>query len=265
MKNELRIFRNERFGEIRTLEEGGKILFCGSDAARALGYDQPHKAIERHCRYGTKHTVPHPQSNEKTIEMIFIPEGDLYRLITHSKLPTAEQFEQWVFDEVLPSIRKHGVYATAETAERLMNDPDFMIKTFTALKEERQARIMAEKQNRKMLPKAEFYDAVTGANCRTAVEMRVVSGVLNYKGIGRNKLFEILRQEGILSQDNLPYQRYKDAGWFRVAETKYTQPDGDVCVSYKTVVYQKGIAAIKRILDRLGYDCMDRPIQASII
>lgn len=109
---ELQIFRSERFGEVRTLEENGEVLFCGKDVARALGYGQPHKAIERHCRYGTKHTVPHPQSDEKTMAMTFIPEGDLYRLITHSKLPSAEQFECWVFDEVLPSIRKHGYYAT---------------------------------------------------------------------------------------------------------------------------------------------------------
>ncbi|MBE6890034.1 MAG: toxin Bro [Ruminococcaceae bacterium] len=110
--NKLQVFNNPNFGQVRTIDENGKVLFCGSDVAKALGYDQPHKAIERHCRYGMKCTVPHPQSADKTIEMTFIPEGDIYRLIAHSKLPAAEQFESWVFDEVLPTIRKTGEYST---------------------------------------------------------------------------------------------------------------------------------------------------------
>lgn len=115
----LQIFNNEEFGQIRTIEEKGNILFCGSDVAKALGYDQPQKAINRHCRYGTKHTVPHPQSVNKTIDMLFIPEGDLYRLIVSSKLPSAEKFEHWVFDEVLPAIRKTGTYSVQSTDKRL--------------------------------------------------------------------------------------------------------------------------------------------------
>lgn len=107
---QLQIFKNEEFGEIRTLEENGKVLFCGSDVAKTLGYTKPQNAILKHCRYASKRGIPHPQSKTKTIEMIFITEGDLYRLITHSKLPSAERFESWVFDEVLPTIRKTGSY-----------------------------------------------------------------------------------------------------------------------------------------------------------
>lgn len=109
--NELAIFENAEFGSIRTIEENGKILFCGKDIAEALGYDQPHKAIDRHCKSGMVRTVPHPQSLEKTIDMKFVTEGDLYRLIANSKLSTAEKFERWVFDEVLPTIRKTGSYS----------------------------------------------------------------------------------------------------------------------------------------------------------
>lgn len=117
---ELKIFENEAFGEIRTLEtDDGKVLFCGADVAKALGYDQPHKAISRHCRCGMKCTVPHPQSPGKTIEMSFIPEGDVYRLIAHSKLPKAVEFESWVFDEVLPTIRKNGSYGTQNLSPML--------------------------------------------------------------------------------------------------------------------------------------------------
>lgn len=97
------------------------MLFCGSDIAKSLGYDQPHKAIDRHCKNGTVRNVPHPQSPEKSMDMKFIPEGDIYRLITHSKLPGAEEFESWVFDEVLPTIRKTGGY---------VNNDDLFITTY---------------------------------------------------------------------------------------------------------------------------------------
>ena len=85
--NELQIFNHPKFGGIRTITEDGNTLFCGKDVAEALGYDQPHKAIDRHCRYGTKRTVPHPQSPEKTIEMLFIHEGDIYRLQQNQSFP----------------------------------------------------------------------------------------------------------------------------------------------------------------------------------
>lgn len=110
--NQLQVYENERFGKIRTLEEDGKVLFCGKDVAVALGYSNTIDAISRHCRWVVKRDLPHPQSPGKTIEASFIPEGDLYRLITHSKLESAQEFEAWVFDEVLPSIRSTGRYET---------------------------------------------------------------------------------------------------------------------------------------------------------
>ena len=123
--HEIKIFENEEFGQIRTLvDEDGTILFCGSDVAKALGYGQPHKAIERHCRYGMKRTIPHPQNIYKNISMLFIKESGVYRLIMKSKLPSAEQFEQWVCEEVLPSIRKHGAYITMPKLEEIMANPD---------------------------------------------------------------------------------------------------------------------------------------------
>lgn len=148
--NELQIFNNNQFGEIRTIEDNGKVLFCAVDIARALGYSNPHDAIGRHCRGVVKRegvsvtTNQHGVSTEQVNEMSFIPEGDVYRLITHSKLPTAEKFERWVFDEVLPTIRKHGAYLTPEALERAMNDPDFTIGLLTALKNERAGRQIAE-------------------------------------------------------------------------------------------------------------------------
>lgn len=100
------IFTDEKFGSIRAIEESGRVLFCGSDVARALGYARPNDAIVDHCRCTVKRRIPHPQSPDKEIGMAFIPEGDVYRLIARSKLPSAERFERWIFDEVLPSIRE---------------------------------------------------------------------------------------------------------------------------------------------------------------
>lgn len=109
---------------MRTIVEGDKILFCANDVAESLGYAKTRNAIATHCRYALKRGVPHPQAPDKEIEMTFIPEGDVYRLIAKSKLPEAEKFESWVFDEVLPDIRKHGMYMTDPLAALLDDDAD---------------------------------------------------------------------------------------------------------------------------------------------
>lgn len=114
MKESIQIYQNEQFGAIRTIEEDGKVLFCGNDVAKALGYTNPRKALGDHCKGVTKRDT---LTDGGTQSLSFIPEGDLYRLITHSKLPTAEMFEKWVFDEVLPSIRKTGGYGNIELSQ----------------------------------------------------------------------------------------------------------------------------------------------------
>ena len=111
----MEVFNNSEFGSVRVIQEGERILLCGRDVALALGYATPQKAIRDHCRYVLKRNIPHPQSPDKLIELSFLTEGDVYRLIMGSKLPGAERFERWVFDEVLPSIRKQGFYMTAVT------------------------------------------------------------------------------------------------------------------------------------------------------
>lgn len=110
MKNEVTVFQNEQFGQVRTIDENGKIYFCGKDAAIALGYANTKDALARHCKqYGVVKRDLIDNMGRKQIAA-FIDESNLYRLITHSKLPEAEKFENWVFDEVLPSIRKTGKY-----------------------------------------------------------------------------------------------------------------------------------------------------------
>ena len=111
---EMQMFESPEFGRVRTLVENGEILFCGSDVAKALGYARPNEAIARHSRGTLKRRIP---TNSGEQEMLFIPEPDLYRLIFGSKLPTAEKFTDWVTKEILPSIRKGGVYMTDEALE----------------------------------------------------------------------------------------------------------------------------------------------------
>ena len=108
--NDLQVFQNSEFGELGVLDISGKPYFPATACAKRLGYTKPHNAITPHGRYPLKQGVPHPQNPGKTLTMNFIPEGDLYRLIAHSNLPAAERFEKWVFDEVLPSIRRTGSY-----------------------------------------------------------------------------------------------------------------------------------------------------------
>lgn len=105
---------SESKSEIRNVFVNGEPHFVASDIAKALGYNQPHKAITRHCRYGTKRTIPHPQSQTKQLEVMVIPESDVYRLIMSSTLPSAQKFERWVMEEVLPSIRKKGFYGISK-------------------------------------------------------------------------------------------------------------------------------------------------------
>lgn len=110
--NDLQIFNHPDFGEVRTYEEEGKVLFCGVDVATTLGYVKPHNALTAHCKGSLKRGVP---INGRMQEMIFIPESDLYRLVFRSKLPNAERFTDWVSEEVLPSIRQRGSYAVTQS------------------------------------------------------------------------------------------------------------------------------------------------------
>jgi prophage antirepressor-like protein len=248
--SEIQIFKNPEFGEIRTIEENGKGLFCGKDIANALGYDQPHKAVERHCRYGMKCTVPHPQSKDKTIEMIFIPEGDVYRLITHSKLPAAERFEKWVFDEVLPSIRKHGMYAVDE----LLSNPDLFISVLQDLKAEREKKQALElevAQNKQIIselqPKASYYDLILQNK-----SIMPISKIAKDYGMSAKRMNALLHELGIqykMGKTWLLYQGYADKGYTQ-SRTYAIDVDKSALHTYWT---QKGRLFLYDILkNRLG-------------
>ncbi len=240
--NELQIFKNPEFGEVRTLEENGEVLFCGSDVAKSLGYTNPSKALSDHCRGVTKRYTP-TKSGEQ--EMSFIPESDLYRLVFGSKLPTAEKFTDWVTSEVLPTVRKHGAYMTLDTMDRMIASPEFGIKLLSALQEEREQRANLESKVEADAPKVLFADAVSAS--KTSILVGELAKLLKQNGvdIGQHRLFRWMRENGYLirrngTDFNMPTQKSMDLGLFTVKETAITHSDGTVTVSKTTKVTGKG-------------------------
>ena len=205
------IFKNNDFGEVRTLEQNGKTLFCGSDVAKALGYAIPSKAVNTHCKGVSKMEVP---TNGGIQQMLFIPEGDLYRLIVNSKLPSAEKFERWVFDEVIPTVRKHGLYAKDE----LLNNPDLFISALEELKAERERTKRLELENAKnkqiigeLKPKASYYDLILQNK-----SLMPISQIAKDYGMSGKAFNKLLHELGVqFKQGNtwLLYQGYANQGY----------------------------------------------------
>jgi len=239
MGNELKIFENEMFGTVRTIKKNDKVLFCGSDMAKALDYTNPRKAILDHCRCVTKCDIPHPQSKDKTIEMSFIPESDVYRLIVQSKLPSADKFERWIFDDVLPTIRQTGGYVANEDLFINTYLPYADENTKTLFKLNLQTITQLNNIIAKQKPLVDFAETVSST--KDIIDMNKMAKLLNDENIpiGRNKLFEWLRTNKILMKNNTPYQRYIDGGYFKIKEsTKETAYGSKIFVT--TYVTGKG-------------------------
>lgn len=241
MENNIQVFNNEEFGEVRVIEENGKPFFCGNDVAKALGYSNAPDAMRRHCRAIVKRDTP---ISGKMQEINYIPEGDVYRLITHSKLPAAERFESWVFDTVLPSIRKTGGYIQGEES---MSDDDLIARALVMAQKKIELREQQLKEKDAQLelqkPKVDFADHVTDSD--NAIDMGTFAKYAQKQGItmGRNTLFKWLRDQGVLMDNNVPYQRYLNAGWFRVIENIYNTGSGQYTTP-KTLVTGKGQVAL---------------------
>lgn len=243
---------------IECFEKNGVAYLKLETVARGLGFTQIAKSGNEVVRWERVHKYLEELSVPTCGDDGFIPENVFYRLAMKAKNEAAEKFQAKIADEVIPSIRKHGAYMTENIIDKMISSPEFGIKLLTELKEEKERRKAVEEQNNKlaleneeMKPKAEFYDAVTGGP--TTLEVGTVAKILNC-GIGRNKLFEFLKNEGILDGRNIPYQRYVDAGYFRAVETRYLLPSGDYATYSKTVVYQKGVDFIRKRLIKKGYE-----------
>ena len=238
--NELQIFNNEEFGSVRTITKDNKPMFCLADVCKALDITHVTDVKNRLKQdgVGTSEVI---DSLGRKQTAIFINESNLYKVIFQSRKPSAERFTDWVTDEVIPSIRKNGGYIANQeqlTPEQIVANALIVAQNIISQK---------DRQIEEMKPKAEFFDAV--ADSKTAISMNEVAKVLNIKGYGRNNLFEFLRENKVLDRWNVPYQRYVDNGWFRVIEQHY-QKNGEPIVTTKTLVYQKGVDGIRKMIER---------------
>lgn len=205
----MEIFKNEEFGSVRIIEEDGKYLFCASDVAKALGYSNVHSALQRHCNGVVKRDTVTSTRGVQTLT--YIPEGDVYRLIVHSKLPSAVRFERWVFDEVLPSLRANGIYITDPLVKQFARDPDFAHAVVDALYEQ------SERVN-ELVPKAYYFDAFVAPG--DAVPIRIAAKQL---GVSEHWFVRLLvgcrmlyRCDGRL----VPYADKRFRGMFAVKERR---------------------------------------------
>lgn len=246
MENEVLTFSNVEFGKIRTTEVNGKPYFVGSDIAGALGYKEPHKAISRHCKGGMKRTIPTNGGNQ---EVIVIPEGDVYRLIIKSKLPSAERFESWVMDIILPQIRKTGGYIPIKEEEP---NELFLARAVQIANEtiKRKDEIIANQKKRIESLEETEKDWKLLMDCKGTFS---VNEIAHFIGIGEYKLFARMREIGILFKnengDNVPYEKPVHKGKFTAIPA--ISPDG--IAHLQTRIYPEGISYITKLLRKYGY------------
>lgn len=224
--NELQVFKNEKFGTVRTITENGKTLFCGTDIARALGYSNPRDAISRHCRGVVKRdgvsltTNQHGVTTEQVTEMTFIPEGDIYRLAARSKLPGADEFERWIFDEVLVSINHTGGYL-GNTEN--MSDFELVSRALLVVQKQLEQR---DETIRKIAPDAEY-----ARNCLRAENGIVTSSIAKEYGMSAaafNKMLNGFRIQYKRGGQWLLYAPYQDKCYMVPQTVPIEHSDGRV-------------------------------------
>ena len=186
-------------------------MFPATECAKILGYKNPTDAISRHCRYLVKHEVPHPQNPNKTIEKVYFPEGDLYRLIMRSKLPEAQEFESWVCDRILPSLRKHGAYFTAETLHKTMSDPRELAKLQNTLADEQEKCKKLEKENALLAGKANYYDRIL--HSKNAVPVTQIAKDYGMTAIAFNRMLHDYGIQYSVRNTWVLYAEYANLGY----------------------------------------------------
>ena len=234
--------------DIRVFTEDGKPWWVAKDVCAVLGYasagDNVTQIIQR-LDDDEKRQISIPSNNNPVANfqrpVWCVSEPGLYSLILWSKVPAAQSFKRWVTHEVLPQIRRTGAYAP----DIPKTYPD-ALRAYAAEIEHREA-VQADLEAAR--PKIEFFDTV--ASSKTAIPMSQAAKVLD-AGVGRNRLFAFLREAHVLQANNEPYQEYIDRGWFRVVEQGYTRNDGSRHINIKTLVYQRGLDGIRRLLVKEG-------------
>lgn len=236
--NEIFNFKGQ---QVRTVAIDNEPYFVGKDVAEILGYAKARNAIARHVDDEDKKDAPIQGDLGGSQNMTIINESGLYSLILSSKLPQAKEFKRWVTSEVLPTIRKHGMYAT----EQLLDNPDFAIEVFNRLKEEREVRKSLEAKIETDKPKVIFADAVSTS--KTSILVGDYAKFLRQNGLnyGQNRLFAWMRENGYLisrkgASWNMPTQRSMELGLFEIKETAVQHSDGHVTVNKTPKVTGKG-------------------------
>lgn len=237
--NELQSFENNEFGTVRTVVVNDEPMFCLADVCRVLDIANAGNVKARLNPKGV-HIVD-TLTNGGRQEMSFITESNLYKVIFQSRKPEAEKFSDWVTVEVLPSIRKHGMYAVDD----LINNPDLAIKAFTALKEEKERNRALQEDNDRMRPKEIFADAVAASD--TSILIGDLAKLLRQNGIemGQKRLFVWMRENGYLIKRkgadwNMPTQKSMEQGLLEVKERIINNPDGSARIIKTTKVTGKG-------------------------
>lgn len=251
--SEIKVFESLEFGKVRVAVVDGEPLFCLADVAKSLGYSNPAKAVIDHCKGVTVLETP-TQSGVQPIK--YGKEGEVYRLTMKSKLPNAEKFQDWVCNEVLPSIRKHGAYMTDNVLEQAISNPDFMIGLLQNLKEEQKKRIEAEAKIELDKPKVLFSEAVTTS--KTSILIGDLAKIIKQNGVemGQNRMFSWLRDNGYLikrkgSDFNMPTQKSMEMKLFEIKETAITHSDGHITINKTPKVTGAGqVFFVNKLLSR---------------
>ena len=245
--NDIQIFDNPEFGQIRTIDRDGEPWFVGKDVAVALGYGDgksPVNAVAKHVDEDDKGVTEMMTPGGKQ-NITIINESGLYSLVLSSKLPTAKKFKRWVTSEVIPSIRKHGGYLTPDKIEEVLLNPDTLIQLAKNLKAEQEARQAAEMQIEENRPKVLFAEAVSAS--KQSILIGELAKLLKQNGveIGQQRLFEWLRNKGYLirrqgTDRNMPTQRAMELGLFEIKETTISHSDGHISINKTPKVTGKG-------------------------
>ena len=248
MANEIQIFRNEKFGEVRvTMNEREEPMFCLADVCKALEISNVGNVKQRLSEKGVRNMDTLTAGGVQS--MTYINEANLYKCIFQSRKPEAEKFQDWVYEEVLPSIRKHGAYATPQTIDSIIADPANGIKLLQALQQEREAKQLAQSQVAerdkaigRLQPLADF--AKTAFTSDTLVSISQAAKILKLP-FGRNTLFKKLRESGIFfSGKNEPKQKYINADYFRMTEGNPIETPKGLMIPVTVYCTQKGLAYI---------------------
>lgn len=243
---DIQIFNSKEFGDVRALELNGAPWFVGKDVAEALGYGAGKSlanAVSKHVDEEDK-GVTEMMTPGGVQKVIIINESGLYSLVLSSKLPSAKKFKHWVTSEVLPAIRRHGAYMTEEALEKAITEPDFLIKLATNLKEEKEKRLEAERKIEADRPKVTFANAVNVS--KDGMLLGMLAKLLHQNGvdIGQKRLFQWMRDKGYLMKNgtdkNMPTQKARELGLFKVKERAIDNPDGSVRLTRTTLVTGKG-------------------------